>query len=235
MANECNRNIVEKYICHKLSKRGYAFGFDDVRDEDAANNRLIAVPPPPPPPPPALVRRCREASTGPDSESVPHLCKRLPQSDPTAAAIHRVLREAGDELERLYQPDFTEMSRQLYLTSTTAQRRFAEVIDELFRDGVNWGRIIAFFEFGGTVCVECAAKEEMASQVDNIAEWMTEYLNGPLNNWIQDNGGWDAFVELYDRQRDSLFNCSWPSIKTVFGLAALGAASLTIGAYLTQK
>lgn len=44
----------------------------------------------------------------------------------------------------------------------------------------------------------------------------------------------EAFVELYDRQRDSVF-CSWPSIKTVFGLAALGAASLTIGAYLTQK
>lgn len=45
----------------------------------------------------------------------------------------------------------------------------------------------------------------------------------------------DAFVELYDRQRDSVFSCSWPSIKTVFGMAALGAASLTIGAYLTQK
>lgn len=45
----------------------------------------------------------------------------------------------------------------------------------------------------------------------------------------------DAFVELYDRQRESVFSCSWPSIKTVFGLAALGAASLTIGAYLTQK
>ncbi|KAL6104600.1 apoptosis regulator Bcl-2 [Pungitius pungitius] len=227
MSNESNRHIVEKYICHKLSKRGYVFGFDDVGDEDAANNGLMVVPPP------TLVRRCREA--GPDGESVSHLCKRLPPSDPTAAATHRVLREAGDELERLYQPDFTEMSRQLYLTSTTAQRRFAEVIDELFRDGVNWGRIIAFFEFGGTVCVECAAKEEMTSQVDNIAEWMTEYLNGPLNIWIQDNGGWDAFVELYDRQRDSLFNSSWPSIKTVFGLAALGAASLTIGAYLTQK
>lgn len=240
MANDCNRNIVEKYICHKLSKRGYAFGFDDVRDEDSANNGSIVVPAP------SLVRRCRDASnsssSGPDSdstESIPFLCKRIPQSqspDPTSPIdVHRVLREAGDELERLYQPDFTEMSRQLYLTSTTAQRRFAEVIDELFRDGVNWGRIIAFFEFGGTVCAECAAKEEMTSQVDNIAEWMTEYLNGPLHSWIQDNGGWDAFVDLYDRQRDTLFNCSWPSIKTVFGLAALGAASLTIGAYLTQK
>ncbi|XP_037131076.1 apoptosis regulator Bcl-2 [Syngnathus acus] len=227
MANERNRSIVEKYICHKLSKRGYAWGFGAARGEEddaaAANNGLLVASSP------TLVLRCREASAGPERDS-----KRSPGSDPLAD-IHRVLREAGDELERLYQPDFTEMSRQLYLSSTTAQRRFAEVIDELFRDGVNWGRIIAFFEFGGTVCVECATKEEMTSQVDNIAEWMTEYLNGPLGSWIQDNGDWDAFVELYDRQRDSVFSCSWPSIKTVFGLAALGAASLTIGAYLTQK
>lgn len=228
MANECNRTIVEKYICHKLSKRGYVWGFDDARDEDAANNGSVGEHSP------TLVRRCRDASSGPDGENNPNLCRRPLQSD-QHAAIHRVLSEAGDELERLYQLDFTEMSRQLYLTSTTAKRRFAEVIDELFRDGVNWGRIIAFFEFGGTVCVECASKEEMTSQVDNIAEWMTEYLNGPLNSWIEDNGGWDAFVELYDRQRDSIFSCYWPSIKTVFGLAALGAASLTIGAYLTQK
>lgn len=186
MASECNRNIVEKYICHKLSKRGYVWGFDDAREEDAANNGSIVAPPP------TLVRRCRAGSSGPDTGSI-HLCRRIPPSDPHAD-IHRVLREAGDELERMYQPDFTEMSHQLYLTSSTAQRRFAEVIDELFRDGVNWGRIIAFFEFGGTVCVECAAKEEMTAQVDNIAEWMTEYLNGPLNSWIQDNGGWVGVI-----------------------------------------
>ncbi|XP_061588318.1 apoptosis regulator Bcl-2 [Cololabis saira] len=241
MANdECNnRNIVEKYIRHKLSKLGYAWGFEDA----AANNGAAGAPAPAPA---AALRRCRGARTAPgaEEEEDPLLLRPAPGPPrpghphhplhPHRHDIHRVLREAGDELERLYQLDFTEMSRQLYLTSATASRRFAEVIDELFRDGVNWGRIIAFFEFGGTVCAECVSKE-MSSQVDNIAEWMTEYLNGPLNSWIQDNGGWDAFVELYDRQRESIFSCYWPSIKTVFGLAALGAASLTIGAYLTQK
>ncbi|XP_068196838.1 apoptosis regulator Bcl-2 [Antennarius striatus] len=228
MAIESNRIIVEEYICHKLTKHGYVWTFDNDRDEDAATNGSIVDPPP------TWIRRCRQASIGPDNEDIPHSNKRTPL--PTQhGAIHRVLREAGDELERLYQPDFTEMSRQLYLTSTTAQLRFAEVIDELFRDGVNWGRIIAFFEFGSVVCVECMAKEEMTAQVDNIVEWMTEYLNGHLNSWIQDNGGWDAFVELYERKRDSIFSRSWPSIKTFFGMAALGAASLTIGAYLTQK
>lgn len=186
MANDCNRNIVENYIFHKLSKRGYVWEFNG--EDGAADNGGLGDHSP------TLVRRCRDAGAGPQSDSDPRrLCRRLSGSDPRAD-IHRVLRDAGDELERLYQLDFVEMSQQLYLTRDTARTRFAEVIDELFRDGVNWGRIIAFFEFGSTVCVECASKEEMLSQVDNIAEWMTEYLNGTLDSWIQDNGGWVGFI-----------------------------------------
>ena len=45
----------------------------------------------------------------------------------------------------------------------------------------------------------------------------------------------DAFVELYGRQQEAMSQCSWPYIKTVFGLAALGAAGVTIGAYFTKK
>lgn len=192
MAREYNRDIVEKYIFHKLSKRGFVWRFEEVQDENAANNGSAVAPAP------TLVRRCHEAGAGPDRGSVSHPCKRAPRSE-QHATTHRVLREAGDELERLYQPDFTEMSRQLYLTSSTAQRRFAEVIDELFRDGVNWGRIIAFFEFGAAVCAECAAKEEMSPQVDNIAEWMAEYLSVSLNSWIQDNGGWVCLIPRHRR------------------------------------
>ncbi|XP_016098665.1 apoptosis regulator Bcl-2-like [Sinocyclocheilus grahami] len=202
-----NRSIVVKYIQHKLWKRGYVWDVDG--HEDSVSNGL-------------MMERREDRGISPSSRHDP--CR----------ALQRVLREAGDELERLYQSDFAEMSKQLHLTSITAHQRFTAVIDELFRDGVNWGRIIAFFEFGGTVCVECVSKE-MTAHVDNIAGWMTEYLNGPLHGWIQENGGWEAFVELYSRQRDSVFRSSWSSIVTVFGLAALGAVGLTIGAYLAQK
>uniref|UniRef100_A0A8C2KJQ5 Apoptosis regulator Bcl-2 n=1 Tax=Cyprinus carpio TaxID=7962 RepID=A0A8C2KJQ5_CYPCA len=199
-----NRSIVVKYIHHKLWKKGYVWEVNG--HDDRVSNGLM------------MGRQEDRGGT---------------RHDP-CSALHKVLREAGDELERLYQSDFAEMSKQLHLTSITAQQRFTAVIDELFRDGVNWGRIIAFFEFGGTVCVECVNKE-MTAHVDNIAGWMTEYLNGPLHAWIQENGGWEAFVELYGRQRDSVFRSSWSSIVTVFGLAALGAVGLTIGAYLAQK
>ncbi|XP_076829265.1 apoptosis regulator Bcl-2 isoform X2 [Brachyhypopomus gauderio] len=180
MANENfyhNRDIVEKYLNHKLSKNGYMWEFQaHETDPDPAANGVDA---------PRAEQRC-QARAGEEERG--HRAPRAPLPDPLAA-LHRVLREAGDELERLYQPDFAEMSKQLHLTSITAQRRFTAVIDELFRDGVNWGRIIAFFEFGASVCVECVNKE-MSSQVDNIAGWMTEYLNGPLHSWIQENGGW---------------------------------------------
>ncbi|XP_062382372.1 apoptosis regulator Bcl-2 [Sardina pilchardus] len=226
MANEKpydNRNIVEKYIHYKLTKRGIAWEFHTTDEIDSSTNGLKDAPT-------SVTRRCHATSA--EEDSAP-LKGRVSTYD-EHVALHRVLREAGDELERLYQPDFAEMSMQLHLTSITAHRRFTAVVDELFRDGVNWGRIIAFFEFGGTVCVECVNKE-MTSQVDNIAGWMTEYLNGPLQAWIQENGGWEAFVELYGRQKESVFRSSWPSIVTIFGLAALGAMGLTLGAYLVQK
>uniref|UniRef100_A0A671QHT9 BCL2 apoptosis regulator b n=1 Tax=Sinocyclocheilus anshuiensis TaxID=1608454 RepID=A0A671QHT9_9TELE len=154
-----NRSIVVKYIHHKLWKKGYVWEVNG--HDDSVSNGLMME---------------RQEDRGGS------------RHDPFSA-LHTVLREAGDELERLYQSDFAEMSKQLHLTSITAHQRFTAVIDELFRDGVNWGRIIAFFEFGGTVCVECVNKE-MTVHVDNIAGWMTEYLNGPLHGWIQENGGW---------------------------------------------
>lgn len=156
-----NRSIVQKYIHHKLWKKGYEW---EVNGHDSVSNGL-------------RMRRQEDSVVSPSSRHDPY------------SALHNVLREAGDELESLYQSDFAEMSKQLHVTSITAHQRFNAVIDELFRDGVNWGRIIAFFEFGGTVCAECVNKE-MTGQVDNIAVWMTDYLNGPLHGWIQENGGW---------------------------------------------
>ncbi|KAM9501859.1 apoptosis regulator Bcl-2 [Clarias gariepinus] len=201
-----NRRIVEKYLNHKLSKNGHACEFR---------------------------HRCRASGSGEEEEEE----EVRERESARRATLHRALREAGDELENMYRPELAEMTKSLRATPVSAeQRRFAAVADELFRDGVNWGRVVAFFEFGATVCVQCAPDAERSVCAENVARWMAEYLNGPLSGWIQDNGGWDAFVELYTRKKDSVFSSSWPSLTTsVFSLAALGAVGLTIGAYLTQK
>ncbi|XP_009999260.1 PREDICTED: apoptosis regulator Bcl-2 [Chaetura pelagica] len=202
-----NREIVLKYIHYKLSQRGY----DWAAGEDRA-------PLPPALSPPAAAAADARAAAG---------------LRPAPQAVHLTLRQAGDEFSRRYQRDFAHMSGQLHLTPFTARGRFVAVVEELFRDGVNWGRIVAFFEFGGVMCVE-SVNREMSSLVDSIAAWMTEYLNRHLHNWIQDNGKWDAFVELYGDSMRPLFDFSWISLKTILSLVLVGAC-ITLGAYLGHK
>ncbi|XP_006892791.1 PREDICTED: apoptosis regulator Bcl-2 [Elephantulus edwardii] len=215
-----HREIVLKYIHYKLAQRGYEWEAGDVS----------AAPPEPgaPSSPPAAPRgpavRTSPPSAAPEAQPAP---------SPVPPVVHLTLRQAGDDFSRRYRRDFAEMSSQLHLTPFTARGRFATVVEELFRDGVNWGRIVAFFEFGGVMCVE-SVNREMSPLVDYIALWMTEYLNRHLHAWIQDNGGWDAFVELYGPSMRPLFDFSWLSLKTLLSLALLGAC-ITLGAYLGHK
>ncbi|XP_059671584.1 apoptosis regulator Bcl-2 isoform X1 [Gavia stellata] len=185
-----NREIVLKYIHYKLSQRGY----DWAAGEDRA-------PLPPGLSPPAAAAVAAAAGTSSDHTGLvsPHpeppgsaAASHVPPAEglhPVPQVVHLALRQAGDEFSRRYQRDFAQMSGQLHLTPFTARGRFVAVVEELFRDGVNWGRIVAFFEFGGVMCVE-SVNREMSPLVDSIAAWMTEYLNRHLHNWIQDNGGW---------------------------------------------
>ncbi|KAM6444751.1 apoptosis regulator Bcl-2 isoform 1-T1 [Rhynochetos jubatus] len=184
-----NREIVLKYIHYKLSQRGY----DWAAGEDRAPPGLS---PPPPPAAAAVAAGTSSDHTGlvsphpepPGSAAASH----APPAEglsPAPQVVHLALRQAGDEFSRRYQRDFAQMSGQLHLTPFTARGRFVAVVEELFRDGVNWGRIVAFFEFGGVMCVE-SVNREMSPLVDSIAAWMTEYLNRHLHTWIQDNGGW---------------------------------------------
>ncbi|XP_062986348.1 apoptosis regulator Bcl-2 isoform X3 [Elgaria multicarinata webbii] len=220
-----NREIVLRYIHYKLSQKGY----DWVASGDRENLPVAAA----------------AAGTFPNLAGLASLPSELPGSaavssippvdeqHPVPQVVHSTLRQAGDEFSRRYQRDFAQMSGQLHLTPVTARSRFVAVVEELFRDGVNWGRIVAFFEFGGMLSVESVSRE-MSPLVDSIAAWMTEYLNRHLHNWIQDNGGWDAFVELYSNNMRPLFDFSWLPLKTILSLAVVGAC-ITLGAYLGHK
>ncbi|XP_050763569.1 bcl-2-like protein 1 [Gymnogyps californianus] len=106
-----------------------------------------------------------------------------------AADVRQALREAGDEFELRYRRAFSDLTSQLHITPGTAYQSFEQVVNELFRDGVNWGRIVAFFSFGGALCVESVDKE-MRVLVGRVVSWMTTYLTDHLDPWIQENGGW---------------------------------------------
>nr|XP_033819142.1 bcl-2-like protein 1 isoform X1 [Geotrypetes seraphini] len=148
--------------------------------------------------------------------------------------VKQTMREAADEFELRYRRAFSDLTSQLYITPDTAYQSFEQVVSELFRDGVNWGRIIAFFSFGGALCVESVDKE-MAGLVQNIITWMTLFFSQHLEPWIQENGGWNAFVDLYGN------NAAAESRKQreKFGIWLLAGITLAgvflLGSYLRHK
>ncbi|KAK0153641.1 Bcl-2-like protein 1 [Merluccius polli] len=157
------------------------------------NGTDLATPPSPPPastpptsPPPTFpVRRQLSAETPPTPPGGLELVK-------------EALRDSANEFELRFRRAFSDLSSQLHITPATAYQSFESVMDEVFRDGVNWGRVVGLFAFGGALCVECVEKE-MSSLVGRIAEWMTVYLDNHIQPWIQDQGGWERFAEVFGK------------------------------------
>ncbi|KAG5835969.1 hypothetical protein ANANG_G00249640 [Anguilla anguilla] len=111
-------------------------------------------------------------------------------------AVKEALRDSANEFELRYSRAFSDLSSQLHITPATAYQSFESVMNEVFRDGVNWGRVVGLFAFGGALCVECVEKE-MNPLVVRIADWMTVYLDNHIQPWIQLQGGWDRFAEIF--------------------------------------
>lgn len=120
-----------------------------------------------------------------------------PYSSPPILQV--VLRSAGDKLEQRYHGELAAHVSLLLLRDGDAPERrrgLRAVTEELFRDGVNWGRIVAMMELGGALCAEVVQRGG-AWQVDDIAGWMEESLESPpLQDWIEDNGGWVRAISL---------------------------------------
>ncbi|CAI9539706.1 unnamed protein product [Staurois parvus] len=185
-----HREIVVKYIHYKLSQRGY--DWEEGRHltaelseaSAAANNNSVND---------EEVSATQGGPTGhPPASDLPAASS----SEPLPPELFQTLSRAGDEFSSMYQQDFRHISGLLHLTPSTVRLRFAAVVEELFHDGINWGRIVAFFEFGGVMCVE-SVNREMSPLVDSIVGWMTDYLNRHLQNWIQEQGGWVCYSFIH--------------------------------------
>jgi len=84
---------------------------------------------------------------------------------------------------------FDDMCNQLHITPNNAQATFVTIVNELFSDGIKWGRIVALFAFSGALAVQCVQKE-MPLLVDQVVDWTVAYIDGHLMSWIIQNGDW---------------------------------------------
>ncbi|XP_024125599.1 bcl-2-like protein 1 [Oryzias melastigma] len=177
--SHCNRELVQFYLGYKMSSRDYPVSLLKPTDDggQTAEDRSAT---------------CNGTLVNSEDGQLKKSCPCCASMD----AIKSTLKDSANEFERRFSQGFSDLSLQFHITPDTAYQNFKSVLDELFKDGINWGRVVGLFVFGGVLCVECVERN-MSELVSRIAEWMTMYLDEQISPWIHSQGGWDCFAQLY--------------------------------------
>jgi len=173
-ATYSSRDIVEDYLRYRLLSRGVAWRFPLTRRASRRRRQSSASSPSP---------WSSETTRMSNPDVTLDNLQRAPPRLQTA------LRGASDELELHHDLSAQVSALQQWGTGgSEAQRRSLTAIrDELFRDGVNWGRIVAMMMLGGALSTEVAQTGERG-QLDDLVDWMEESLDSPpIRRWIEDN------------------------------------------------
>ena len=102
----------------------------------------------------------------------------------TASTMRRI----SDELEEKHTTLLNNMCNQLNSQHGSTHTKFVQVADEVFHDGVNWGRIVAVFTFGAKLA-EHYERIGAQENVEEVIEWIGSYISS-LSDWIHNHGGW---------------------------------------------
>ncbi|XP_077466444.1 bcl-2-like protein 1 [Stigmatopora argus] len=219
-----NQILVEFFIGHKLSQRGHPVNHIGLRQ---ASTRTDGG----------------EGASGEEQRVATHTNGTTNGTSPPASplresasldAVKEALRDSANEFELRYSHAFSDLDQQLHITPATAYQSFENVVDEVFRDDINWGRIVGLFAFGGALCVECMEKE-MSPLVVRIMEWMTVYLDNHLQPWIDRQGGWERFAELFGNDAAAEVRRSQESFKKWLLAGMTLVTGVVVGSLIAQK
>ncbi|XP_061695943.1 bcl-2-like protein 1 [Syngnathoides biaculeatus] len=219
-----NRELVVFYISYKLTQKNYPLNHIGLRQEfnrtdggEEASGEEQRVPTHP-----------NGTTNGTSPQASP--LRRSASLD----AVKEALRDSANEFEVRYSHAFSDLDQQLHITPATAYQSFENVVDEVFRDDVNWGRIVGLFAFGGALCVECMEKE-MSPLVGRIIEWMTVYLDNHLQPWIDSQGGWERFAEIFGHDAAAEVRRSQESFKKWLLAGMTLVTGVVVGSLIAQK
>jgi hypothetical protein len=106
---------------------------------------------------------------------------------------YRVLRSLARTVEKRYTSTFDDMCKKLRIEKLTAASTYHAVLNELFHDGVNWGRICAVYAFAGALSVHLV-KKGYRDLLALIPHWVSSYIDNNLKDWIADHKGWVGVI-----------------------------------------
>lgn len=138
-----------------------------------------------------------------------------------------MLQHMANELAEERQRQFEDILNRLQLDNDNIEETYRTIVTEIFRDHINWGRVLAFLIFSGSLAVYCA-QHSMEERVGDVISWTEDEMQQTVSLWVVQQGGWAAFVEHFDG--------SWTiEIPQLVVGAGLVAAIVTGGLFLLKK
>lgn len=116
-------------------------------------------------------------------------------AEESAPSFTRKFERLAREVERRHVAQYDEMCKSLIIDGRTVYPIFSQIADELFKSGVNWGRIVGLYAFAGSLCKACVNKG-MVWTVDAVKGWVVAYVRSNLATWIVEHGGWVSVVSV---------------------------------------
>lgn len=67
----------------------------------------------------------------------------------------------------------------------------ATISEQVFEDGINWGRVVVFFYFTYRVIAQALSRSDC---IRTLVDWALNFLWERITPWIQHQGGWDSIL-----------------------------------------
>lgn len=138
----------------------------------------------------------------------------------TPTTESETLRKLASRMEAENPEVFGSLCTKLEITPATAHPTFVGVVQEIFQAGTNWGRIVALFTLGGVVSHHFV-ETQRPELVQQVVEWIVNFIAHNLLTWIRENGGWDGFSTHFSSRSKT----AW---KIVLTLGSICAACFTL-------
>ena len=113
---------------------------------------------------------------------------KMPLLEPNRYA--KTMRRTVEQMLKTKAAQFENFADKLSMTDAEGFGILQQVADDTFPDGrVHWGRIVAFFVFGGFV-VKTAHEQEMKTIEHYTGDYIGKYVAKHFTDWIHKQGGW---------------------------------------------
>ena len=99
----------------------------------------------------------------------------------------------SEEIENKHDMLLKSMCNRLNVNAENAYKTFCEISEEIFKDDINWGRIVVLYTFAGKLAIHCKSNK-MEGTVDKVIQWLGNVV-GRKQLWIKEKGhGWVSWL-----------------------------------------